>query len=122
MNPISVYKMYEAKPVCGLIVAFALNDLRRNVFWSTANTKCKLVFIEANFRNTKVCDFDMTLLIQQNIFRFEIPVNYIPSMQILKRQQYFSSIKFSNMLLEFFLFPEQVKQFPLQLYKKLLQA
>ena len=72
--------MYETKPVCALIVAFALYDLRCNVFWGSTNTECKLVSIEANFRNTKVCDFDMTLLIQQNIFRLEIPVDYIPTM------------------------------------------
>lgn len=34
-------------------------------------------------REAKVREFDVSLVIQQNVFRFQVPVNYVEGMEVL---------------------------------------
>lgn len=44
-------------------------------------------------RKAEVGDFQMPLTVQEKIFRFEIPVNYMFAVQVIERTDYFGGVE-----------------------------
>ena len=74
----------QRPPVNVFIVAFRLNDFRCQVLRRAAQGVC---LISDLFSETKVGNFHVTLLIYQQILRFQVSVSNVHSMQVVKRQQ-----------------------------------
>ena len=77
-----VNKNSQSPPVNGFSVALVQNDFRGNVLRSTADGECSS-FIK-HFSKSEICKFQVTIVSDQKILRFEVPKNNIFAMQVFK--------------------------------------
>jgi len=47
-----------------------LNHFRGHVFSASTEAVCYLSAVKASFRKAKICDFDVSIMIDEQIFRF----------------------------------------------------
>ena len=75
-----------------------LNHLRRHVLSTTAKAVGDLSRIKTKFGQSKISNFDMPIMINQQIFRFKIPVYDILLMQIHEAIENFNEVEFGIIL------------------------
>jgi len=67
--------MYKAEPICRLSIAFAQHNFRSDVLRRATYTVRELFFGCADFGQSEICDFDVSFLIKEDVFWFEIPID-----------------------------------------------
>lgn len=65
----------EAPPVHSWAVWLTFEHLWCKVFWGATKRVHNAAYSYTFFTKSKVCQYDMTITVQQNIFWFEIPKN-----------------------------------------------
>ena len=66
-------------PIDGFIVSFGCNNFRCKIVRSSAQSPGDIYNF---FGETKIRDLDVAMSIKQQVFRFEIPIDYILPMKI----------------------------------------
>ena len=61
-----------------------LDHFRRHVLSATAKTVSDIPAVESHFGQTEVCNFNMSVMVNQQILRFEISIDDILLMQVHK--------------------------------------
>ena len=77
----------------------SLDHFRRNIFWSPA--KAIWVFQATrvgNLGDSEIGEFDITVCVEENVFRFEISVYDIAIVEVAEGKRDLSSIKFGFIL------------------------
>mmetsp|Transcript_7297 Transcript_7297/g.8755 ORF Transcript_7297/g.8755 Transcript_7297/m.8755 type:complete len:303 (+) Transcript_7297:131-1039(+) len=95
----------QSPPVYRLIVALALDDLRRKVLGSS--TQCPS-FVRYLLREPKVSDLQVPKLVKQQILWFKIAIHdwWVLTVQVLQRHDNLSSIEASVVVAEFASLPQ----------------
>ena len=75
-----------------------LNHFRRHVLSTTTKAVGDLSRIKTKFGQSKISNFDMPIMINQQIFRFKIPVDDILLMQIHEAIENFDEVEFGIIL------------------------
>lgn len=78
-----IQKCTQTPPVNTLVMPNALNDLRRQILRRAAKRLgfVTLLRIDPLFRETEIRDFQISLIVKQNIFWFQIAIDNIVLMQ-----------------------------------------
>ena len=79
-------------------MAAFLNHLRRHVLSTAAKAVGDLSRIKTKFGQSKISNFNMSIMINQQIFRFKIPVNDILLMQVHESIKNFDEVEFGIIL------------------------
>lgn len=74
---------YKAEPISTLIIPLPRKNLRRYILRRTTHTIRHLPLRKHHLRQPKIRQLNMSILIQQYIFRLQVPVDDIPLMQVL---------------------------------------
>ena len=72
-----------------------LDHFRRHVLSAAAKTVSDIPAVESHFGQTEVCNFNMSVMVNQQILRFEISIDDILLMQVHKTVQYFDEVESS---------------------------
>jgi hypothetical protein len=76
-----------------------LEHLWTQVLWGTAKRVRSL--LEADFlRKTKICDAEVTLHIDKDVFRLEIPKDYVVFVKMLEAQQKLTHVKLGKLFIK----------------------
>ena len=80
-------------PVNRFVVAFVGHDLGREVIGRAAE---RPRLVRHALGETKVCDLEMAVPVEQQVFRLQVTVDDVPRVQILERQRDFGSVELGH--------------------------
>ena len=73
-------------------MAFIQQDFRRNILRSPANRVCTLL---DDFCEAKVNQLQVTIRLDHDVLRLEVPVDYILGLKVFEDADYLRPVKFS---------------------------
>jgi len=101
----------ERPPVDCKAVAFHVQNFWRQILSSSTKRLGILIWLE-ELGQPEICQFNVSLLIHQNVFRFQIPVDNLISVKIPKCHEYLSTDKLDSFLREPLVLAEVIEDIP----------
>lgn len=97
-------------PDIDLFAICSTNSLRSHILKCSYKSRCKSFVFNKHFRKAIVCEFDMSIISNENIFRFKLPINNTITMQNLNPIDNFSNKISNDLLIElnFFFFEVEI--------------
>lgn len=97
----------EGPPVDIFVVPFRLNDFRCKVLWRPTESHG---FFGDNLSKTEVSDFDVTLFVDKQVFRFKVTIGHFHAVKVLERHCNFCCKKKGHVVGKSALAPQKSKQ------------
>lgn len=100
----------KAVVVQHVVMSLLLHHLRRHIFMTPAERIGFVSFTQTDFSQSEISKDEMSVTIHHDIFRFDIAIENLVLMQILKSQQYLNKIELGFGLGQLLKFPQMIKE------------
>ena len=84
--------------VCHAVVSRALDDLRRQVLWGSAECVGHFVTLLLDLRQPKICELQVPVRVKNHILWLQISVYNTVLVQVLKSQQHLGGVEYRSSL------------------------
>jgi len=90
----------ERPPISSFIISSTLKNFRSKILWRSAEGFGSLS-ISYNFSHSEICETDITILIHEDILKFEISIDEVLGVKISQPKCNLHDIEFGLFFLEF---------------------